>query len=94
MTNIDFLKKLPRKMNNKKPRHCSNKRILGKSIDECPRAIDLREYFDHRETDIIIGNKVKSDTPLLTLAERNTCFDIILKLGGKEISIETNQVID
>lgn len=82
-TNLDLLEKLSRKTKkwDHKPR--LNKRILGKSIDERPEIVGTRETFGHWEIDTVVGNKVKSDTVLLMLAERQTRFEVILKLNGK-----------
>ena len=82
--NMDLLEKLSRKIKKKNPGHRSNRRVLGKSIDERPKAIDSRESFGHWEIDTVVGNKTKSDAVLLTLAERKTRFEIIMKLNGKD----------
>lgn len=62
----------------------TNKRILGISIDQRPSEIDDRQTFSHWEIDTVVGNKVKTDSVLLTLVERQTRFEIILKLKGKD----------
>ncbi len=82
--NIDLLEKLSRKIKTVRSSYRSNKRILGKSIEERPKEIETRETFGHWEIDTVIGNKTKSDAVLLTLAERQTRFEVILKLAGKD----------
>lgn len=82
--NIDLLKKLSRKITTIRSRHHSNKRILGKSIEEHPKEIETRETFGHWEIDTVVGNKIKSSAVLLTLAKRQTRFEVILKLTGKD----------
>ena len=83
-TNLDLLEKLSRKIKKQNHKSNLNKRILGKSIDERPEIIGTRETFGHWEIDTVVGNKVKSDAVLLTLAERQTRFEVILKLNGKD----------
>lgn len=78
-TNLDLLEKLSRKIKKRDYKPRLNKRILGTSIDECPEVIENRETFDHWEIYTVIGNKVKSDAVLLTLAERKTRFEVTLK---------------
>lgn len=83
-TNIDLLEKLSRKTKGTKHGHHPNKRVLGTSIKEHPEAINSRETFGHWEIDTVVGNKSKSDAVLLTLAERQTRFEMIVKLDGKD----------
>nr|WP_317450562.1 IS30 family transposase [Desemzia incerta] len=83
-TNLDLLEKLSRKIKKQNHKPNLNKRILGKSIDERPEIIGTRKTFGHWEIDTVVGNKVKSDAVLLTLAERQTRFEVILKLNGKD----------
>lgn len=82
--NIDLLEKLSRKPKATARRKRPNKRILGPSIDQRPKAVDARQSFGHWEIDTVLGNKEKSDTALLTLVERQTRFEIILKVDGKD----------
>jgi len=83
-TNMDLLEKLSRKPKTDRPKQRPNKRILGESIDERPEEIDSRDTFGHWEIDTVVGNKAKSDSVLLTLAERQTRFEVIMKLSGKD----------
>lgn len=83
-TNMDLLEKLSRKPKRLKQEQRNNKRVLGKSIEERPESVDNRETFGHWEIDTVIGNKEKSDAVLLTLAERQTRFEVVLKINGKD----------
>ncbi|MBT2733132.1 IS30 family transposase [Carnobacterium sp. ISL-102] len=83
-TNLDLLEKLSRKLKKQDPKSRLNKRILGRSINERPAVVENRETFGHWEIDTVVGNKTKSDTVLLTLVERQTRFEVILKLNGKD----------
>ncbi len=69
-----------------------NKRVLGKSIEERPEAVGTRKTFGHWEVDTVVGNKTKSDAVLLTLVERQTRFEVILKLAGKDAE-SVNQAV-
>lgn len=91
--NIDLLEKLSRKPKKISRGNRLNKRILGKSIDERPVEIATRGTFGHWEIDTVVGNKSKSDAVLLTLAERQTRFEVILKLAGKDAE-SVNQAVD
>ncbi|WP_368646214.1 IS30 family transposase [Alkalibacterium putridalgicola] len=82
--NIDLLEKLSRKPKVSAQKKRPNKRVLGPSIDRRPKEIDTRESFGHWEIDTVVGNKEKTDAVLLTLAERQTRFEIILKINGKD----------
>lgn len=46
--------------------------------------MEIGKHSVHWEIDTVVGNKVKSDAILLTLAERQTRFEVILKLNGKD----------
>jgi len=78
--NIDLPMKL--RLNTKKKRSRKNKRILGRSIEERPEAVDLREEFGHWEIDTVIGKK-SLDEVLLTLTERKTRKEIIVRIDDK-----------
>lgn len=81
ITNTDLLLKLRRKP--KLKRNLKNKRILGQSIDLRPTHIDDRKEFGHWEIDTVIGVKDKTEPVLLTLTERLSRFELILKIDGK-----------
>jgi IS30 family transposase len=81
VTNIDLHLKLRRKTKSKTLR--AHKRILGQSIDERPKKINDRTTFGHWEIDTVIGKKNKEEPVLLTLTERLSRFEIIVKIQGK-----------
>jgi IS30 family transposase len=88
--NIDLADKVRR--NPKKKRIRKHKRILGKSIEQRPVEIEQRQEFGHWEIDTVIGKK-SNDEALLTLTERKTRKEIILKVLSKT-SESINQAID
>ena len=53
------------------------------SINNRPKEIDKRLYFEHFELDTVIGTKKGKHECLMTLTERKTKFEIIFKLKGK-----------
>lgn len=91
--NIDLLEKLSRKPKTTAPKTRPNKRVLGPSIDQRPKSVETRQSFGHWEIDTVLGSKEKSDAALLTLVERQTRFEIILKVDGKD-QASINQAID
>jgi len=78
--NLDLL--LKTKRSNKSQKNRKNKRILGDSIENRPSIVDSREEFGHWEIDTVVGNKTKDQT-LLTLTERKTRYEIIIKIDSK-----------
>ncbi len=81
--NIDLLEKIKRKPKTTKKTHRKNKMKLGKSIELRPKHIESREEFGHWEIDTVIGNKKKEDPVLLTLVERKTRYEMIIKIANK-----------
>lgn len=81
LDNFDLLRKISFKKRKKNPRQ--NKMIFGKSIDLRPEIINSREEFGHWEIDTMIGIKDKNEPVLLTLTERKTRFELIIKIAGK-----------
>lgn len=65
--NIDLAQKMSRKPRNKRSR--TNKKVLGKSIDERPTTVEERTSFGHLEIDCVLLKKTK-ERVLLTLVER------------------------
>lgn len=78
---IDLPQKLSR--NRKIHRYKQNKRILGRSIEERPQEVALREEFGHQETALVIGHKSGHDDVLLTLLERKARQLSIIRLPDK-----------
>lgn len=83
--NIDLLEKLRRNTKIRAPRTRPHKRILGTSIDERPEEINERTSFGHWEIDTVIGKKGKEEPVLLTLVERLSRFEDILKIENKTV---------
>ncbi|AEV67270.1 IS30 family transposase [Acetivibrio clariflavus] len=79
--NIDLNLKL--RIKPKVRRDRQNKRILGKSIDQRPEDVQLRQTFGHWEIDTIIGRK-SSDTVILTLTERKTRYELLFLLEARD----------
>lgn len=55
--------------------------------------MDSGEFFGHYEIDTFVGMKMRSDAVLLTLAERETRFETIMNLNGKDSQL-VDQVIN
>lgn len=79
--NIDLHLKVKRSP--KKARITKNKRILGELIEKRPDVVDSREEFGHWEIDTVVGLRTGKDHALLTLTERKTRYEIIIKIDGK-----------
>jgi IS30 family transposase len=82
LTNLDLWSKLQR--NTKPKRDRERKRILGQSIEERPQEINDRQSFGHWEIDTVVGKKTKGEPVLLTITERLTRYQIVIKLMGKQ----------
>lgn len=82
--NIDLLEKVSRKPRNDSHTHRENRRILGPSIEKRPKDIETRTHFGHWEIDTLLGARAKDDPVLLTLVERKTRFEIILKIDQQD----------
>ena len=67
----------------KKKRVRENKRKLGRSIEERPAEVESREEFGNWETDLVIGSKSGGDDVLLTLIERKTRCQFVVRLPDK-----------
>lgn len=78
--NIDLLKKTRRKTHSVKVRQ--HKKLYGRSIEERPAKVDLRQEFGHWEGDGIVGKNQQGH--LISLVERKTgiidrCTEIVLR---------------
>jgi len=69
--------------NTKPKRDRERKRILEQSIDERPQEINDRKTFGHWEIDTVVGKKAEGEPIVLTLTERLTRYQIIIKMTGK-----------
>jgi transposase, IS30 family len=89
--NIDLPMKV--RLNTKKKRTRKNKRVLGRSIEERPAEVNERKEFGHWEIDTIIGKK-SQDEALLTLTERKTRKELIVKVAAKESETVSISIAD
>lgn len=62
----------------------TNKKKLGRSIEERDASILERIEFGHWELDLIIGSKFKGEPVIITLVERKTRFLITKKVWAKD----------
>lgn len=80
--NIDLPQKLRRHVKSQAPSHTrKNVRVLGTSIEKRPDSVDERAMFGHWEGDLVKGTRVDREPALMTLTERRTRFEIILKIS-------------
>jgi len=77
--NIDLLLKVRRKPRN--PRR-ERKKVLGKSIEERPATVEMREEFGHWEGDGIVGKGGRGQ--LVTLVERKLGVGFMFNAGSRE----------
>lgn len=87
--NIDLPLKVRRSTKKKQTRQ--NKKVLGASISERPQHTNERKEFGHWEIDTVSGQR-KKGAALLTLTERVTCQEHILKISQKTVEA-VNQAI-
>lgn len=76
--NIDLPEKLSR--NTKQYKVRENKKHLGRSIEERPETVDLREEFGHWEIDSVLGRKKENEAAVVALTERKHRNSIWLKV--------------
>lgn len=81
---IDLPLKVRRKTSIKRKRQ--NKMKLGKSIEERPIEIENRSIFGNWEIDTVIPKKKKGQPALISITERKTRMEIILKITSKNAS--------
>jgi len=79
LENIDLLLKVKRKL--KSPRK-KRKKILGKSIEERPVAVETREEFGHWEGDGIVDKNRQGQ--LISLVERKIGIGLLFNVGNRE----------
>lgn len=81
ITNLDLPAKLRRRVKRPGLRHARiNKQKLGESIEKRPKAVDGRLGVGHWEGDLVKGKRVESEPALMTLTERYSRTEIIVKL--------------
>ena len=79
--NVDLLEKVRR--NTKSARCRKNQKVLGQSIEQRPAEIQTRKEFGHWEIDTVAGKRTRDDQALLTLTERKTRFELMIKVDDK-----------
>lgn len=79
--NIDLHLKTRR--NTKSSRNRKNRTILGELIEKRSDIVDKRERFGDWEIDTVNGVQGKGNQALLTLTERKTRYEVIIKIDGK-----------
>jgi len=80
--NLDLHLKTRRKTKHKHSR--KNRKIMGESIEKRPDKVDSRETFGHWEIDTVRGLRAGQDHCLLTLTERKTRYEVVVKVDGKD----------
>ena len=81
LDNSDLPKKQRRRVKGKYPKHSRlNKKLLGKSIEDRSAAVDDRITFGDWEGNLVKGKKVVSQPAIMTLTERCTRFEILVKI--------------
>lgn len=81
LRNIDLPQKLRRRVKNKTHTHSRKPRKdLGLSIEERPLEVEQRQTLGHWEADLVKGVRRASEPALLTLTERKTRYEILIKL--------------
>lgn len=78
ITNMDLPEKLRRNTKTKRARE--NKKKLGRSIEERPGSVGLREDFGHWEIDSVIGKKNESEPAVMTIVERKFRMSLWIKV--------------
>src|SRR5690625_6730781 len=90
--NNDLHEKVSRKQRTDSPTQREKRRVHGPSIEERPEEVDSRKHFRHWEIDTLIGARSKDDPVLLTLVERKTRFEIMLKIDQQD-QLKVNQAM-
>lgn len=81
LNNADLPVKLRRRVKAPGKHHQRvNKRIIGQSIENRPAAVDDRKELGHWEGDLVKGRRLSSDPAIMTLTERVSRYEIIVKI--------------
>lgn len=72
------------KRSSKHNRIRSNKKVLGRSIEERPADVSKRITEGHWEIDTVVGHRAGKESVVLTLVEKKTDFYIAMKIPGKD----------
>ncbi|WP_367296630.1 IS30 family transposase [Levilactobacillus yonginensis] len=80
--NLDLAEKMSRRLPKRAPH--KNSRQLGLSIEKRPAEVATREEFGHFEIDTIVGKRDGQESVIMTLIERQTRFQIIRLIDGRD----------
>ncbi|WP_125608473.1 IS30 family transposase [Lapidilactobacillus bayanensis] len=80
LRNSDLPEKLRRRVKGRRSHNRKNKKILGTSIEKRPVEVDERLKAGNWEGDLVKGKRVASEPALMTLTERKTRFELIIKI--------------
>lgn len=83
ISNIDLPMKLKRRRNKRHHSHGGHvlhRKNLGNSIEQRPKEVEDRATPLHREGDLVKGVKRKNQPALMTLTERTTRFEVVIKI--------------
>jgi len=83
LTNTNLPLKLRRRIKRPGKGHKRmNKRVLGQSIEERPAGAEKRSELGHWEGDLVKGKRVASEPAIMTLTERVSRYEIIVKIDN------------
>lgn len=83
LNNSDLPMKLRRRVKSSHKAHKRmNKKILGTSIDDRPSIVDARTTIGDWEGDLVKGKRVASEPAIMTLTDRLTRYEIIVKIAN------------
>ena len=83
ISNIDLPMKLKRRRNKRHHSHgghALHRKNLGNSIEQRPKEVEDRAAPLHWEGDLVKGVRRKNQTALMTLTERTTRFEVVIKI--------------
>lgn len=80
VANIDLPQQVKRHQKHRTGRVRQNKKILGTSIEQRPVAANDRSEFGHWEGDLVKGKRTSDQPALLTLTERMTRYEVVIRI--------------
>ncbi|WP_125982759.1 IS30 family transposase [Loigolactobacillus iwatensis] len=80
IANIDLPQKISRHSKHGSGHVRKNKKILGDSIEQRPVAANDRSEFGHWEGDLVKGKRTSDQPALLTLTERMTRYEAVIRI--------------
>ncbi|ERL45821.1 IS30 family transposase [Lactiplantibacillus paraplantarum] len=83
LTNSELPMKLRRRVkSSRNPHNRMNKHVLGQSIEDRPIIASDRTEVGHWEGDFVKGKRVASEPAIMTLTERTSRYEIIVKIAN------------